>query len=44
MRKLRNPQLERGEVRIEDIELDIKSRDDFCFVPTKVREATSRSA
>ena len=28
MRK-RNPQLERGEVRIEDIELDIKCRDDF---------------
>ena len=28
MRKLRNPQLERGEVRIEDIELDLKSRDD----------------
>ena len=25
MRNLRNPQLERGEVRIEDIELDIKS-------------------
>ena len=29
MRNLRNPQLERGEVRIEDIELDIKSRDDI---------------
>ena len=28
MRKLRNPQLELGEVRIEDIELDIKCRDD----------------
>ena len=28
MRNLRNPQLERGEVRIEDIELDIKCRDD----------------
>ena len=29
MRNLRNPQLERGEVRIEDIELDIKCRDDL---------------
>ena len=29
MRNLRNPQLERGEVRIEDIELDIKCRDDI---------------
>ena len=29
MRNLRNPQLERSEVRIEDIELDIKSRDDI---------------
>ena len=29
MRNLRNPQLKRGEVRIEDIELDIKSRDDI---------------
>ena len=29
MRNLRNPKLERGEVRIEDIELDIKSRDDI---------------
>ena len=29
MRNLRNPQLECGEVRIEDIELDIKSRDDI---------------
>ena len=29
MRSLRNPRLERGEVRIEDIELDIKSRDDI---------------
>ena len=29
MRNLRNPRLERGEVRIEDIELDIKSRDDI---------------
>ena len=29
MRNLRNPQLERGEVCIEDIELDIKSRDDI---------------
>ena len=29
MRNLRNPQLERGEVHIEDIELDIKCRDDF---------------
>ena len=28
MRNLRNPQLERGEVCIEDIELDLKSRDD----------------
>ena len=28
MRNLRNPQLERGEVRIEDIELDLKCRDD----------------
>ena len=29
IRNLRNPQLERGEVRIENIELDIKCRDDF---------------
>ena len=29
MRNLRNPQLERGEVCIEDIELDLKSRDDI---------------
>ena len=29
MRILRNPQLERGEVCIEDIELDLKSRDDI---------------
>ena len=29
MRNLRNPKLVRGEVRIEDIELDIKSRDDI---------------
>ena len=29
MRNLRNPRLERGEVRIEDIELDFKSRDDI---------------
>ena len=28
VRNLRNPQLERGEVCIEDIELDLKSRDD----------------
>ena len=29
MRNLRNPQLGRGEVCIEDIELDLKSRDDL---------------
>ena len=29
MRNLRNPQLERGEVSIEDIELNLKSRDDM---------------
>ena len=29
MRNLRNPLLTRGEVRIEDIELDIKCRDDI---------------
>ena len=29
MRNLRNPQLGRGEVCIEDIELDLKSRDDI---------------
>ena len=28
MRKLRNRQLERDEIRIEDIKLDLKSRDD----------------
>ena len=28
MRKLRNRQLERGEIRIEDIKLNRKSRDD----------------
>ena len=32
MRNLRNPQLERGEVRIEDIELDLKSRDDTLML------------
>ena len=32
MRNLRNPQLERGEVRIEDIELDIKSRNDILVL------------
>ena len=32
MRNLRNPQLERGEVRIEDIELDIKSRGVSSYV------------
>ena len=29
MRNLRNPQLERGEVRIEDIKLNHKCRDDM---------------
>ena len=29
MRNLRNPQMELGEIRIEDIELDLKSRDDI---------------
>ncbi len=29
MRQVRNPQMELGEVRIEEIELDRKSRDDF---------------
>ena len=28
MRKLRNRQLELGEIRIEDIKLNLKSRDD----------------
>ena len=28
MRNLRNSQLERGEVCIEDVELELKSRDD----------------
>ena len=32
MRNLRNPRLERGEVRIEDIELDFKSRDDIPVI------------
>ena len=32
MRNLRNPQLERGEVRIEDIELDHKCRADFSAI------------
>ena len=32
MRNLRNPRLERGEVRIEDIELDFKSRDDILAI------------
>ena len=29
MRHIRNPQMELGEIRIEDIELDMKSRDDI---------------
>ena len=29
MRQVRNPQIELGEVRIEDIELNLKSRDDI---------------
>ena len=32
MRKLLNPRLERGEVRIEDIELDHKCRDDLSAI------------
>ena len=28
MRNLRNPQLERGEICIKDVELELKSRDD----------------
>ena len=29
MRAIRNPQMELGEIRIEEIELDMKSRDDI---------------
>ena len=32
MRKFLNPRLERGEVRIEDIELDHKCRDDLSAI------------
>ena len=32
MRNLRSPQLKLGEVRIEDIEFDIKSRDDIVAI------------
>ena len=32
MRSIRNPRLERGEVRIEDIALDHKCRDDLIVI------------
>ena len=32
MRSIRNPRLERGEVRIEDIALDYKCRDDLIAI------------
>ena len=44
MRNLRNPQLERGEVRIEDIELDIKSRDDIPALLIGLRHLYSQEA
>ena len=44
MRNLRNPQLERGEVRIEDIELDIKCRDDFPVLLNGLQDLYSQEA
>ena len=41
MRNLRNPQLERGEVCIEDVELELKSRDD---VPGRCSGASARAS
>ena len=44
MRNLRNPRLERGEVRIEDIELDIKSRDNIPALLIGLQYLYSREA
>ena len=33
MRQVRNPQMELGEVHIENFELDLKSRDDIPALP-----------
>ena len=44
MRNLRNPQLERGEVRIEDIKLDHKCRDDMPTLLTGLQYLYSQKA
>ena len=44
MRNLRNPKLERGEVRIEDIELDIKCRDDIPAILIGLQYLYSQAA
>ena len=44
MRNLRNLQLEHGEVRIEDIKLDIKSRDDMPALLTGLQYLYSQKA
>ena len=44
MINLRNPQLERGEVRIEDIELGTKSRDDILALLTGLQYLHSQEA
>ena len=44
MRNLRNPQLERGEVRIEDIKLNHKSRDDMPALLTGLQYLYSQEA
>ena len=44
MRNLRNPQLERGEVRIEDIKLDLKCRDDMLALLSGLQYLYSQEA
>ena len=44
MRNLRNPQHERGEVRIEDIKLNLKSRDDIPALLIGLQFLHSRAA
>ena len=44
MRNLRNPQLERGEVRIEVIELDLKCKDDTLALLSGLQYLYSQEA
>ena len=44
MRNLRNPQLERGEVRIEDIKLNHKSRDDMLALLSELQYLYTQEA